>query len=125
MLSLRRTLFLPGLFLSLILPVAAHATTYYVNATTGNDAYTTTQAQDPATPWLTLNYAESAATDGDVVHVAAGTYVEDDPSTHGWKVASVRPKNAPVAAFCRGDGRRSEAEDDPRGEKAGGSEKRR
>jgi GAF domain-containing protein len=40
------------------------------------------------------------------------------------ELASVRPRNAPVAAFCRGDGRQSEAEDDPRGEKAGGSGKR-
>ena len=39
-------------------------------------------------------------------------------------LASVRPKNAPVAVFRRGDERQIEAEDDPRGEKAGGFGKR-
>ncbi|MEM5786470.1 MAG: hypothetical protein AAGU11_04070, partial [Syntrophobacteraceae bacterium] len=50
-----------------------HAATYFV-ATTGNDSYTTTQAQNPATPWLTLTQANNFGSDGDLVHVTAGTY---------------------------------------------------
>lgn len=63
---------------------SAFAATYYV-ATTGNDSNTTTQAQNSGTPWLTLQHAEDTATNGDIVHVAAGTYVENGASA-GWYV---------------------------------------
>lgn len=49
------------------------AATYYV-APTGNDSYTTTQAQNPDTPWQTLSGAQTKAANGDTIYVAAGTY---------------------------------------------------
>ncbi len=60
------------------------AATYYVNATGGLDSNDGTSS---TTPWLTLNKADSAAATGDVIYVATGTYIEDDPSTHGWRVS--------------------------------------
>lgn len=50
--------------------------TYYVNATGGNDSRTTTEAQDPSTPWLTVGKARDNAVDGDTVAVFPGTYAE-------------------------------------------------
>lgn len=51
------------------------AATYYVNATTGNDARLPAQAQDPNSPWKSLTRAMAAAlAPGDVLQVAAGTY---------------------------------------------------
>jgi hypothetical protein len=41
---------------------------------TGSDSYTYTQAQNPATPWLTPGKVNSSATSGDTVIMAAGTY---------------------------------------------------
>ena len=45
-------------------------------ATTGNDGRTPRQAQNPATPWLTMQHANDsgALTGGDCVNVADGTY---------------------------------------------------
>lgn len=54
----------------------ANAATYFVNTATGNDANSTAQAQNPATPWLTLQHANDTATDGDTIHAQTGTYVE-------------------------------------------------
>ena len=63
----------------------AHAaTTYYVNTSGGDDSRSTTLAQNSATPWLTLVGAESKAATGDTVHVAAGTYVENNATNHNW-----------------------------------------
>ena len=60
----------------------AEAATYYV-ATDGDDARTTAQAQNPATPWKTIIHAESAVADDDTVNIAAGTYLE----TNFWTAA--------------------------------------
>ncbi|MFA6435508.1 MAG: choice-of-anchor Q domain-containing protein, partial [Elusimicrobiales bacterium] len=46
---------------------------YYV-ATTGSDSYTAAQAQNPATPWKTIQKAVSSVSAGATVHVAPGTY---------------------------------------------------
>jgi hypothetical protein len=54
---------------------AANAATYYV-ATTGSDAYTTVQAQNPATPWLTVQKAEDNSAAGDTIIVASGLYTQ-------------------------------------------------
>ncbi|NMX21537.1 hypothetical protein C5S30_03710 [ANME-1 cluster archaeon GoMg4] len=48
--------------------------TYYVNATSGDDAYTNEQAQNPATPWKTIGHAVTNASDGDTIVVVAGAY---------------------------------------------------
>lgn len=48
--------------------------TVYLNAATGNDANTYAQAQNSATPWLTLGKVNTSATTGDTVVMAAGTY---------------------------------------------------
>ena len=37
-----------------LLTARCFATTYYVNNTTGSDAYTSVQAQNTATPWRTI-----------------------------------------------------------------------
>jgi hypothetical protein len=52
-------------------------TNYYVNASTGNDGNTATQAQSPSTPWQTIQHATSGAavfTAGACINVAAGNY---------------------------------------------------
>lgn len=52
------------------------AATYYVNAGTGNDSRTGTQAQSANTPWRTLSRAVQAQelAQGDTIQVSAGTY---------------------------------------------------
>lgn len=62
--------------LCLALAFNARSATYYVNATGGNDSRTTTEAQNPATPWLTITKAEDNMVAGDRVNVANGTYDE-------------------------------------------------
>ena len=42
-------------FWAVFLPCGAKAATYYVDSANGNDSYTTTQAQNQATPWKTIN----------------------------------------------------------------------
>jgi hypothetical protein len=47
--------------------------TFYVDATGGSDSYTTTQAQNPATPWATIGMFNAVATAGDHVNLK-GTF---------------------------------------------------
>ena len=54
--------------------VEAAPITYYVNAATGNDGNTPAQAQNPATPWLTITHAVGAVIGGDTIIVGPGTY---------------------------------------------------
>lgn len=65
---------------------SVQAATYYVSKA-GSDSNTATQAQSQETPWLTLQHAEDTANDGDTIYVSAGTYTENDSSTHGWDVS--------------------------------------
>jgi hypothetical protein len=58
------------------IPVRASPTTYYVNASTGNDFNTALQAQNPGTPWKTISHAISVAAATDTIIVAAGVYDE-------------------------------------------------
>ena len=53
------------------------AQTYYVNATTGSNANTVSDAQNPATPWQTIQHAVTNANSGATISVAAGTYSEN------------------------------------------------
>ncbi|MFA6435488.1 MAG: choice-of-anchor Q domain-containing protein, partial [Elusimicrobiales bacterium] len=53
--------------------VFAGSVNYYV-AATGSDSYTAAQAQNPATPWKTIQKAVSSVSAGATVHVAPGTY---------------------------------------------------
>jgi parallel beta-helix repeat protein len=52
-----------------------YATKYYV-ATTGNNNYTTAQAQNLATPWKTIQKAANTLVAGDTVYIRVGTYKE-------------------------------------------------
>lgn len=64
------------------------AQTYYV-ATTGNNSYTATQAQNPLTPWATIQKAADNIVGGATVIIAGGTYSEKVtiPSTKSGTVA--------------------------------------
>jgi len=57
--------------LFLVLSITANARKFYVSES-GNDTYTTTQAQNPATPWKTLSKAQSNVANGDSVLFAKG-----------------------------------------------------
>src|SRR5438105_2908793 len=66
-----------GIWLVLTLTVGTpwlDAATYYVDDGSGNDARSSATAQSPATPWKTITHALGAATSGDTIHVAGGTY---------------------------------------------------
>ena len=63
-----------------VTPALAQPDTYYVNASTGNDARNTTEAQNPATPWKTITHALTQVFAGDEIEVAAGLY---DNSNNG------------------------------------------
>ena len=64
---------IPLLLLSLLIFFgsisSAYAATYYVAGDTGSDSYTSTQAQDTATPWLTIQKAADTMVAGDTVNV--------------------------------------------------------
>ena len=49
------------------------ALTYYVDCANGNDAFTVTQAKNPATPWRSVTKALTAADGGDTVLLVGGT----------------------------------------------------
>jgi len=85
--------------LPLFVAAQCPAATYYV-ATTGSNSHTSEQARNPETPWLTLNHAESSAADGDVVHVAAGTYVENVGGA--WSTSKAIAWNANGQVIVRG-----------------------
>ena len=65
-----------SLFFGAVAIPEAWAATYFVNATTGNNANTAALAMSAATPWRTITRAitEPTLTSGDVVNVAAGLY---------------------------------------------------
>ncbi len=73
---------LAGAFFFVSRVVFAAGITYYVSPI-GSDSNNGSNA----TPWLTLQKAETLAANGDTVFVAAGTYVENDPSRHTWNIA--------------------------------------
>ena len=56
-------------------PVYAQ-TTYYVNDSTGDNSRTPAEAQDPSTPWKTIQHAVDNVPPGSTIQVAAGTYDE-------------------------------------------------
>ncbi len=56
--------------------ISAHAATYYVSSTSGNDSYTSTQAQSMATPWKTIGKVNSffaSLNPGDTVKLQCGS----------------------------------------------------
>lgn len=65
-----------GIYLPEIKKAKATAGVYYVDTVTGDDSRTTSQAENPATPWKTMIKAETAASTGNTVHVQTGIYVE-------------------------------------------------
>jgi len=60
--------------------VALSTNTYYV-ATTGDDSLTTTQAQNPGTPWKTISNAAAYAIAGNTVVITNGAYAVPIPIT--------------------------------------------
>lgn len=60
----------------MLLPTIVFGRKFYFNSVTGNDAYTSTQAQSQATPWKTLSKAQSSLstfTSGDSILFAKGS----------------------------------------------------
>jgi hypothetical protein len=55
------------LFTLLVMMFTAQARTFYFSSSTGNDTYTTTQAQNSLTPWKTLAKIQSYTTSGRVL----------------------------------------------------------
>ncbi|MEM7345373.1 MAG: DUF1565 domain-containing protein, partial [Chloroflexota bacterium] len=60
-------------------PAFAAGTTYFVNATTGDDTRSTAQAQSSVTPWKTITHAVATVPAGvlgnpNIIQVAAGTH---------------------------------------------------
>ena len=76
----RGILLLP-LLLSLLLPSAASALEFYVDAVTGNDARSTVEAQSALTPWKTISRALQLVQPGNRINVAPGTYAESAQSS--------------------------------------------
>jgi hypothetical protein len=63
------------IILLLFLGSVCNATDNYYVATDGNDSYTPTQAQNPATPWHTIQKALNTITSYNyIINLAAGTY---------------------------------------------------
>jgi hypothetical protein len=64
------------IFANLFLISTAHSATYYVNASTGSNSNTSSQAQNIATPWQSVSFAvtNAAVINGDNIVVAEGTY---------------------------------------------------
>jgi len=60
------------LFTLIVTMFTAQARKFYINQS-GSDTYTTTQAQNPATPWQTLSKVQSNVTNGDSVLFAKGS----------------------------------------------------
>ncbi len=69
------TVIIAILFLCVIILPAASASTYYVSPS-GSDSYTTAEAQNINTPWLTIQKAASIMVAGDTCLIRAGTYRE-------------------------------------------------
>jgi hypothetical protein len=65
--------------------------TFYVNVATGNDTRTTTEAQNPSTPWKTISKALSdQVAAGSTIRVAAGTYNAANGETFGtWGISGI------------------------------------
>ncbi len=61
--------------LLLLITTTIFGQTYYV-AKTGSNSYTATQAQNPATPWLTIQKAADNISGGATVLIGSGTYSE-------------------------------------------------
>lgn len=71
------------------------ARTFYVSALIGDDSNTFAQAQNPATPWATLEKASEEVDPGDVVIVMPGTYTETlEPRSSNTTWRAVPPRQA-------------------------------
>ena len=79
--------------------------TYYVNKT-GDDAHDTTEAQTPATGWLTIDKAANEVAAGDTVVVSPGTYREtvtmDTSGTNGSEIDFIADVDGSLAGLGAG-----------------------
>ncbi|GEM_PF-3025177 len=62
------------IFVGFLATTYAYAATYYVNAVSGNDSNSLAQAQNPATPWKTIQKAVNTMVAGDTCMVFPGNY---------------------------------------------------
>ncbi len=77
--------------------------TYYVDASTGTDGHSAEEAQNPLTPWLTIQRALDEAGLGDTVIVGPGVYAgaesrRDGTATYPIVLRSSRPGGAVIQA---------------------------
>ncbi|MBN3034818.1 MAG: right-handed parallel beta-helix repeat-containing protein [Bacteroidales bacterium] len=63
-------------FSSMMLLQVTAQVTYFVDDDTGDDSRTPLEAQNPLTPWLTIQHAINSAANSDTIVVAPGTYQE-------------------------------------------------
>lgn len=97
---MRRLLILALLFVA----ATTHAATYYVRTDGSNSNNGLANVGGVVTPgaWLTIAYAESQLTAGDVVRVQAGTYNERTTITPGGSAGNYKTFVADGAVVCRG-----------------------
>lgn len=88
--------------LVILLSSPVYATTYYI-AKTGSDSHTTTQAQSPSTPWLTIGHGISQWSSGDTLIVNDnGTYSEHLTVTNSFGANSTITTAAGIGIICGG-----------------------
>src|SRR5579863_1144016 len=82
--------------------LSARAATYYVSSSTGNDSYSSTQAQNPGTPWRSMGKVNSfwgSLNPGDTVKLQCGSVF-----TSGLNVWKSGAPGKPIVVTSYGSG---------------------